>query len=248
MPFVLYYLKKGYRFEKSGIAKIKKRSILKRLFFDFPMMWWYDTFTYEPGTFKEQGVVIFTGRQGRGKSIAMTHYLLELKKKYPDSKLMSNYELVGEDMKLYHWQQLIAFKNGAKGVIVGIDEMQNWFSSAQSKNFPPEMLSVITQNRKNRRLICGTAQQFYMLAKNIRTQCTEVRKCRTFFNCVTFVKRVVLEISNEGEVKDEINAGFYFFVHSPELRASYDTYKCIEALSASGFNPPVSSGRDDDHE
>ena len=45
---------------------------------------------------------------------------------------------------------------GVQGVICLIDEMQNWFSSNQSKNFPPEMLQVVTQNRKNRRVIMGS--------------------------------------------------------------------------------------------
>ena len=46
-----------------------------------------------------------------------------------------------------------SIKNGINGVIVVMDELQNWFSSNDSKNFPPEMLSVITQNRKNRRMV-----------------------------------------------------------------------------------------------
>ena len=65
------------------------------------------------------------------------------------------------------------------GVICCLDEMQNWFSSNQSRDFPPEMLQVITQNRKNRRVIFGTAQTFNRLSKPIREQATEVRECHT---------------------------------------------------------------------
>lgn len=76
---------------------------------------------------------------------------------------------------------LIDYKNDKQGVIVGMDELQNWFSSNDSKNFPPEMLGIITQNRKNRRIILGTSQNFYLLAKAIRSQATEVRRCTTLF-------------------------------------------------------------------
>ena len=115
--------------------------------------------------------------------------------------------------------------------------MQNWFSSNNSKNFPPEMLEVITQNRKNRRVIMGTAQSFNRLAKPIREQATEVRKCWTFFGCVTFVQRVAPELNSAGEVIKWRHRGFYYFVHTDKIRDSYDTYKVIESLRAVGFQP-----------
>lgn len=129
----------------------------------------------------------------------------------------------------------VDYNNAEKGVIVGMDETQNWFSSAQSKNFPPEMLTVCTQNRKNRRIILGTAQSFYLLAKAIRTQCTEIRECYTFFGCLTVVRRLEPALDFEGNIAELKKKGYYFFVHNKELRESYDTYKCISALSDSGF-------------
>jgi len=120
-----------------------------------------------------------------------------------------------------------------------MDELQNWFSSNDSKNFPPEMLSVITQNRKNRRIILGTSQNFYLLAKAIRSQATEVRRCTTLLGCLTIVRRAEPILDSEGNVKEWKNRGMYFFVHNKKLRDSYDTYKVIDNLSKSGFKPPV---------
>ena len=96
-------------------------------------------------------------------------------------------ELLNDDLD--HWSKLINYKNGIYGVIAVLDETQNWFASNKSRNFPPEMLQVIIQNRKNRRIILGTAQNFYLLAKAIRSQTTEVRRCATFFGCLTLVRR-----------------------------------------------------------
>lgn len=175
------------------------------------------------------------GGQGNGKTIAMVEYGLRMKKEYPLSKLITNLCVSGEDDILDHWKKLVTYSNGSKGVICLIDETQNWFSSTQSRNFPPEMLQVITQNRKNRRIILGTAQNFYLLAKAIRSQCTEVRECRTFFGCITLVRRKEPILDAEGNVTEWDKKGSYFFVHDRELRDSYDTYKVIEALSHSGF-------------
>lgn len=132
----------------------------------------------------------------------MVEYGLRMKKEYPLSKLITNLCVSGEDDILDHWKKLVTYSNGSKGVICLIDETQNWFSSTQSRNFPPEMLQVITQNRKNRRIILGTAQNFYLLAKAIRSQCTEVRECRTFFGCITLVRRKEPILDAEGNVTE----------------------------------------------
>ena len=116
-----------------------------------------------------------------------------------------------------------------------MDELQNWFSSNDSKNFPPEMLQVITQNRKNRRVILGTAQNFYLLSKAIRTQTTEVRRCVTLLGCITIVRRFEPILDAQGDVLEWKNKGMYFFVHDKKLRESYDTYKVIERLQKVGF-------------
>lgn len=233
--FIVAGLLKGRKIQKGTHKNIKPRNALVRLFIDFPKQMANDFFNLNPDDFKYKGCVIFTGRQGNGKTIAMVEYGLRMKKEYPLSKMITNLGVAGEDSNLNHWKKLIDYKNGSKGVICLIDETQNWFSSTQSKNFPPEMLQVITQNRKNRRIILGTSQNFYLLAKAIRSQCTEVRECRTFFGCLTVVRRKEPILNAEGNVEEWRKLGWYFFVHNDELRDAYDTYKVIAALSDSGF-------------
>ena len=233
--WLYYYKRKGMVREKGSCNKIKKRSVIKRLLYDFPKQYALDLINTPPDFFKYQGLIIYEGNQGSGKTSTMVRDALLMKQEYPEAKLMSNFEIKGEDKKLMHWRQLIDYKNGHKGVIVCMDELQNWFSSKQSKNFPPEMLSVVTQNRKNRRVIMGTAQRFYMLAKDIRTQCTEVRKCTTLFGCITIVLRKEPVLDSEGNVIEYKGKGIYFHVHNQKLRDSYDTYRVVENLSKSGF-------------
>lgn len=182
-----------------------------------------------------QGLIVYTGRQGSGKTSTLVRDMMLIQKEYPLCKVLTNLAYTKQDVALNHWKQLVDYKNGHLGVIVAIDELQNWFSCNQSKNFPPEMLQVITQNRKNRRVIFGTAQNFYLLAKAIRSQCTEVRECFTIFGCLTIVRRREPILDGEGNVSEWKNRGIYFYVHDDELRASYDTYKVIESLAKSGF-------------
>ncbi len=217
-----------------------KRNRFKMLFYDFPRMMAIDRINRDPEEFPYQGMIIFEGRQGRGKSVAMVHCATEMLNDYDQAKCISNLKYIDQDSgseypRLTHWKQLINFTNGARGVLALIDETQNWFNSKDSKNFPPEMVSVVTQNRKNRRVILGTAQSFYMLAKDIRTQCTEVRTCRTFFRCLTIYIRKEPVVDSAGEIVKFKYLGWDWFVHTPELRDSYDTYEVIDRFSKTGF-------------
>ena len=217
----------------------KSRHFLTRIFYDFPRRWAKDIVERDPNKFPEHGVVVFTGRQGRGKTSAMCHYMIEHQEKYPQVKVITNMAYKYQDAELNHWKRLIDFKNGKQGVIATIDEMQNWFGSNQSKNFPPEMLGVITQNRKNTRVVLGTAQNFYLLAKALRSQCTEVRECFTILKCLTIVRRREPVLDSEGNVVKWNKKGMYFFVHSDKLRDCYDTYRVVESLKHSGFQDRV---------
>ena len=150
-------------------------------------------------------------------------------------KVITNLSYKRQNTALNHWKQLITYKNGIYGVVVAIDEIQNWFSSKQSKDFPPEMFEVVTQNRKNRRVILSTTQNFYQAAKDIRAQCSEVHKCLTLMGVFTFVHVVRPTLDSNGDVKEWRHVRFYSFVHDRELRELYDTYKVIESLAKSGF-------------
>lgn len=213
----------------------KKTSLLRRLFIQFPRQFARDYFDRPKDWFPYQGVIVYTGRQGSGKTVALVEQTLRMQYEYPNCLCISNLGYTYQNDELVDWRQLIDYKNGHQGVIVQMDEMQNWFSSNQSKNFPPELLEVITQNRKNRRVLLGTSQCFNRLAKPLREQTTEVRKCMTIAGCMTFVHKVVPELDSQGEVTKWKHRGFYWFVHTPKIRNSYDTYHVIESLANSGF-------------
>lgn len=227
--------KKGYRFKKGNHVVVKKKSVIRRLFIDAPHMIAKDMIEHDPEFFKHQGMIIFTGRQGKGKTIGMVEFMRRMQIEFPKSKCITNLNYKYQNDELGHWKEMVNYNNGIQGVIVGMDETQNWFSSNDSKNFPPEMLQEITQNRKQRRIILGTAQCFNRLAKPLREQTTEVRECITLMRCITIIRRREPILDSEGNVQEYKNRGIYFFVHSQELRDSYDTWKTIKKLTEVGF-------------
>ena len=239
--FILYRIQLRIEIKKQGKKPLPRNVVEKpkpwhvKLLIDFPKQLAVDRMNYNPDAFTYQGIIIFEGKQGRGKTISEIEFASRMQDEFPKAKCITNLKYNRQNAKLTHWKMLTNYKNGAEGVIVIIDELQNWFSCKDSKNFPPEMLSVVTQNRKNRRIILGSAQSFYMLAKDIRTQCTEVRSCITFFRCITVVIRREPICNSAGDVEKWKYRGYYWYVHTPELREAYDTYEVIDRMSKSGW-------------
>lgn len=231
--FVLH--RQGFRFKKGKHRPQKKISILKRLFIMLPKMIAKDIITKDPDFFKYQGLIIYEGRQGNGKTIGAIEHIRRMQVEYPLCKVMTNLAYKYEDEELTTWQDMVGYNNGIHGVVVFIDETQNWFSSNDSKNFPPGMLSEITQNRKQRRIIVGTSQCFKRLAKPIREQTTEVRKCSTFLGALTIIRRYEPFLNSEGDVEEYKCRGMYFFVHTEEIRSLYDTWNIIKRMEKVGF-------------
>lgn len=232
-----YYFKLEYR--PSGVIRLKKRGLLKQLFYDVPRRYVMDLYSREPGFFQPKGIHMFCGEQGCGKTIAAVEMMLRLQKQYPQAKMITNFGVTSENDELKEWQQLLTYTNGHKGVIVGIDEIQNWFMSGLNK-LPEGMLEVATQNRKNNRILCCTAQVFTRVNKGLREQVTMVYNPHTFLGCFTVVVKRKPRFDSEGNVIEMKYRGMYCFTHSDELRQAYDTYKVIHTLAKEGFKdiPP----------
>lgn len=231
--------------EKEGILYSKppkrKKSFhpVTDIFFKLPWQVGKDKARSDPSDFAYKGIVIFTGEQGQGKSISMIQFARSMKEEFPECMVLSNTQVDFQDMFITDYRPICEIENGKKGIIVIMDELQNWFNSKQSKDFPPEMLSVVTQQRKQRRILLGTAQQFYMLSKDIRSQVAtgEIRSCHTFLGAYTLVIRKKPYFDAEGNLIKTRFLGMYGFVHDDDLRNCYDTYATVKNLSISGFKP-----------
>lgn len=121
--------------QKVNVNRLKN-SFLEVFFWLLPQRIIKDWLERDPDAFTHQGCIIFTGRQGHGKTIAMAHQISQWHGEFPRSKVLTNFAYVGENDVMDHWRKLVTYTNGVYGVIAAIDETQNWFSSNQSKDFP----------------------------------------------------------------------------------------------------------------
>lgn len=230
---------KGTKFPKrKSKSEYKKRNIFLTLFYDLPRALARDYMNRNPDAMNIHGCFFLCGAQGSGKTAAAVHFLRTMRQKFPLIKVRSNIAISFQDGNIKHWSQLIDVHNGEIGQIDFVDELQNWFSSADSKNFDPSVLEEITQERKRHKVILGTSQVFTRLAKPLREQCTYMLLPHTFFGCFTVVLVFKPELDDKGTLIKKHFMKVYCFVHDDDLRKSYDTFEKVSRYGSVGFKSP----------
>lgn len=192
--------------------------------------------------FKPYGLTVFCGRQGGGKTISMVEYLDNMHKLYPDAKIITNFNYVKQDMPFTSWRQFTEVRNGLDGVIFAIDELQNEYNSNNWKDFPEELLSVVTMQRKQRIKIVATTQVFTRVVKQLREQCYEVVECKTFFGRWTKQKcydaddynYIIDNPTPERRIRTR-KKWKYSFVQSNFIRKLFDSYAVVESVKNKEF-------------
>ena len=225
--------------------------LLRHFIINLPELvyWWYkDIKNFDKSLFRPYGVWMFTGKQGSGKTMSLIYKLEQLRKRYPDVKIYTNMGYIFQTAPLKSLNDLLNkdLYNGEKGTIFVIDEIQNEFSSSTSKDFPESLLSVITQQRKNRILILTTSQVFSRVSKPIREQAYTVVECHTFLGRYTSNKVYdgisyadSYELSPDQRRKARHRKYSFAFTQTDYLRDCFNSYDLIGRLSRVGFSPKV---------
>lgn len=240
--FVVSLFKKKKIPKRSVKSIYKKRNILLKIFWDLPKSLVNDFFDRDPDAMNIKGLFMICGEQGSGKTLTAVHLLRTMLQKYPKIRILSNTPITFQHGSITDWTQIINSNNGTIGEIDFLDEIQNWFSSNESKNFPIEMLAEITQQRKQHKAIIGTSQVFTRISKPLREQTRYLLLPVTLFGCFTIVRVYKPVVNDEGKMEKKKFCKVYCFVHDSELRDCYDTYAKIERLSSKGFQSATERG------
>jgi len=214
-------------------------NIFIKIFWLFPRRLVSDFFERDPDEFpmSKTGLYIFEGKQGSGKTVSACFYMMMLKQQHPALKIMSNISFSYADDKMEEWTDMVFKSNGSYGQIIFIDEIQNYFNSLESKNFPPEALQEICQQRKQRKAIFGTTQVFQRVAKPIREQTRFVIRPRTILGCFTIMSFFDPSMDKDGQVEKMRRVKTLCFVHTKKLRDAFDTFETVERHALVGFKP-----------
>lgn len=185
-----------------------------------------------PDYFYPDGIWVFCGPQGSGKTLSAVQCLQNICKEYPKALVVSNLDVKGIDNTIIpfeEYEQLKEMDNGIYGIIFFLDELHVLWNSLESKDIPVSEMACFCQMRKNRRVIIGTSQVYSRIAKPIREQLKFAIDCRNFFGLlqVNTVLDPAESVEKNGVMEAKI-VGRHFWFHKPELYKSYDTLFKIE--------------------
>lgn len=227
-----------------------------------------------PDYFYADGLLVFCGPQGSGKTLSAVNYTFNILNKYPKCKLVTNlmlkdYPIVTfeeflvskygfDDIKLRNVlnnnsefdldelkeiylkenkvfpfdndEDFKIYNNGEFGVLYLVDEIHLYLNSLESKNVNLEVVSQISQQRKQRKHIVCTSQVFGRMAKPLREQFSVVCKCSCVLSCIQYnqiIDRDSIDDSvDDGHVEGNVKRKF-LYLHSPMYYKRYDTYYTI---------------------
>ena len=186
-----------------------------------------------PDWFLPDGIIVFTGSQGQGKTLSAVRYIDRLMSNYPKAMLCSNVYIKGYEDRFVFFDGVRKFRevdNGEYGVIYFIDEIQLLFNSLESRQMDLNLFTTICQQRKKRKHIVGTSQVFNRISKGFREQFKYAVMCNKVFGFLQWNKVVRGEdcqVDENGRVQTE-RVHHSIFFHSPALYEMYDTYAAID--------------------
>lgn len=183
-----------------------------------------------PTYFYPDGLLIFCGPQGSGKTLSAVQYCRKVLNRYPKCIFVTNVAIEGlpETTTVLPYDGLASLsdiQNGTEGVLYLIDEIHLEWNSLESKSISIEEMTEFAQQRKQRKHIVGTSQVYMRLAKPLREQIKRVVLCRNYFGIIQHNVEIdgTTATEKDGHLNAEVKGNYYWF-HTPDLYGSYDTY------------------------
>lgn len=185
-----------------------------------------------PDYFEPSGTLVFCGSQGEGKTISAVQYVIKIAHEYPKSILCTNVDIdrdmFPEDYQIIEYDGLETLKtisNGYYGVVYLIDEIHLELNSLESKNVDIDIMTEISQQRKQRKHIVGTSQVYMRMAKPLREQIRNIVLCKNWFGLIQHNKLIDGDktVEKDGKLETTTVRNYWWF-HSPKLYGCYDTF------------------------
>lgn len=183
------------------------------------------------------GTRAYKGHQGQGKTLSMVYDALKIFWEWKECEFWSNVKInvEEEDQKRFHYfndwnglKQGLEYSNKEKGVIVLIDEAHLFFNKKNGISL--DVLTAISQQRKDRRKIIISSQIWEDLDISLRKQVPEIVSCKCIFGKIqinTYFKGHTLRWSKEESAYIADKDYIHIFKHFDRLYQRYDTYQKI---------------------
>ena len=188
---------------------------------------------------KHWGIFCYVANPGEGKTLSMVAHMERAIKDVGRENLYiaTNFHYARQDAAVDHWSDMIqaariAVDHG-KYCIIAMDEIHVVFDASDWKAFPPEMLTMLSFNRKDNLQFLCSSQRFERIPKKVVSISNYVVLCKNTLGLDRHFKNYYFN-TNDYEAQfsgSRKKANFIrTYVASDALYALYDTRKHIDNM------------------
>lgn len=197
----------------------------------------YDWRKDHPHEFTVNGILVFSGRQGNGKTLTAVKYIKDILKDYPKCIVVSNIDIKGVNcIKYTGLADLLNIDNGENGIILFFDEISNQFNSVTSKDIDPEWFTIINMQRKRHLHIVGTCPILSRVGKAFREQFDIICLCQQwlggFIQFNEYYQNNCFALQDGEDIQNGLKHYKYqFYFVDPKHYQNYDSFEVVKVVT-----------------
>lgn len=178
------------------------------------------------------GSRVYKGFQGSGKTLSMVHYTLKMLEEYPDCLCFSNIMISNPRVTYFstpeELQRILTITNGVNGVLVVLDEAHLFWG--RKGGISLDVLTAISQQRKDRRRIVLSSQIWEELDISLRKQVKEIVQCNSIMRTIIINRVYDGETLTYDKMQSQYVADLkdiYIYHMTKDEVSKYNTYQKI---------------------
>lgn len=229
----LLYRKAHLKYVLRKIGDVK----LKPFFIDFVKWVVIDFLRGKFINLKKTGIYQFVALPGEGKTLSMVAHIERDLKEYPKTRVYTNFNYKGQTAQIEHWSDMIKFAldchNDNVPCILAMDEVHITFDSSDWRSFPPEMLSLISFNRKFGCQFLCSSQIYERIPKKIRDISNYTVLCKNVFKLDRlFINYYFSTLNYEKQFEGKRSKADYIrhYVADDYLYSRYNTLQQVDRM------------------
>lgn len=186
------------------------------------------------------GIYQFVAMPGQGKTLSMVAQLERNRKNFPECRIYTNFHYKYEHGRIGHWSDMVRYARECRDehvpCVLAVDEVHITFDSTEWRNFPAEILAILSFNRKYQLQFLCSSQMYDRIPKKIRDLanytviCKNVWDADRLFRCYYYEKANYDSVFAGNREKAEF---IREYVADDYLYSLYDTLEQIDRMKES---------------
>lgn len=227
-----------FRYERRRIRRVSRLKKL-RLPLHLSFIRWVLIDLLEGKERKFNGIYQFVALPGEGKTLSMVAHMERARKSAPDLIIATNFHYRHQNYQIDHWSDIVKYAMEAhklkRPCIIAMDEIHVTFDASDWQKFPPELLALLSFNRKFSLQFLCSSQIYERIPRKIRDIANYTVICKNVWKLDRYFKNYYFEKNNYESSFNGKRAKAEFireYIADDELYSLYDTLAQVDSMTA----------------